>query len=225
MKSPELHEVISFSYQEPKDYNLLDAKTEKVRDVYDFRGQPRKWADYPGASKKDSSAERHLYYRIAMDLGPGNYADIGVWRGGSSAALANGLYEGKHKGIIYSVDFFGQEGSNGRDFGLPPDRLLNYVKDKGLDAYATIKICQGNSINIGRSLKDTVFNFVSIDGDHTYAGCKADCDIWSPLVKPGGLLAFNDIVCLSVDKVMKELDKSQWEYVRQIYNTKVFRRK
>lgn len=66
------------------------------------------------------------------------------------------------------------------------------------------------------------FNFVSIDGDHTYSGAKADTDAWSPLVKKGGLIAFNDVSCLSVHKVINEMPDKQWKFVRQIFNTKVF---
>lgn len=33
-----------------------------------------------------------------------------------------------------------------------------------------------------------------IDGDHRYAGAKADFDLYSPLVRSGGLIAFHDIV-------------------------------
>lgn len=33
-----------------------------------------------------------------------------------------------------------------------------------------------------------------IDGDHNYAGAKADFDCYSPFVRPGGLIAFHDIV-------------------------------
>src|SRR5205085_9029904 len=33
-----------------------------------------------------------------------------------------------------------------------------------------------------------------IDGDHRYEGVKADFEAYSPLVRPGGLVAFHDIV-------------------------------
>jgi predicted O-methyltransferase YrrM len=33
-----------------------------------------------------------------------------------------------------------------------------------------------------------------IDGDHRYEGVRADCEIYSPLVRPGGIMAFHDIV-------------------------------
>jgi cephalosporin hydroxylase len=33
-----------------------------------------------------------------------------------------------------------------------------------------------------------------IDGDHTYEGVRADFEMYSPLVRPGGLIVFHDIV-------------------------------
>lgn len=35
-------------------------------------------------------------------------------------------------------------------------------------------------------------DFVFIDGDHTYDGVRADWLAWSPLVRPGGVVAFHD---------------------------------
>jgi cephalosporin hydroxylase len=37
-------------------------------------------------------------------------------------------------------------------------------------------------------------DFLFIDGDHTYEGVRADFDLWSPLVRPGGTVAFHDTV-------------------------------
>ncbi len=39
-------------------------------------------------------------------------------------------------------------------------------------------------------LKD--MDFVYIDGDHTYGGCKLDLEIWYPRVKKGGILSGHD---------------------------------
>lgn len=35
-------------------------------------------------------------------------------------------------------------------------------------------------------------DFLFVDGDHTYNGVRADWLAWSPLVRPGGLVAFHD---------------------------------
>ena len=37
-------------------------------------------------------------------------------------------------------------------------------------------------------------DFLFIDGDHSYNGVKKDFDMYSPLVKKGGLIAFHDVV-------------------------------
>ncbi|KUK16874.1 class I SAM-dependent methyltransferase [Thermococcus sibiricus] len=37
-------------------------------------------------------------------------------------------------------------------------------------------------------------DFLFIDGDHTYEGVKADFEMYSPLVRKGGIIAFHDIV-------------------------------
>jgi predicted O-methyltransferase YrrM len=36
-------------------------------------------------------------------------------------------------------------------------------------------------------------DFLFIDGDHSYSGVKRDFELYSPLVRPGGLIAFHDI--------------------------------
>ena len=43
------------------------------------------------------------------------------------------------------------------------------------------------------TLKGKSLDFLFIDGDHTYEGVKKDFEMYSPLVKKGGLVAFHDI--------------------------------
>lgn len=40
---------------------------------------------------------------------------------------------------------------------------------------------------------NTKIDFVFIDGDHTYEGVRRDYEMYSPLVKKGGIVAFHDI--------------------------------
>ncbi len=60
-----------------------------------------------------------------------------------------------------------------------------------------------------------------LDGDHTYAGVKQDFEMYSPLVRRGGLVVFHDI-CVhppeyncQVDEYWQEVRKQykSWEYV------------
>jgi predicted O-methyltransferase YrrM len=43
-------------------------------------------------------------------------------------------------------------------------------------------------------LRDRTIDFLMIDGDHSYEGVKRDWDLYEPLVSPGGLIAFHDIL-------------------------------
>lgn len=44
-----------------------------------------------------------------------------------------------------------------------------------------------------RILNGTPLDFLFIDGDHTYEGVKKDFELYAPLVRKGGVIAFHDI--------------------------------
>ena len=41
---------------------------------------------------------------------------------------------------------------------------------------------------------DRPVDVLFIDGDHTYAGIRSDYEMYGPLVRDGGIVAFHDIV-------------------------------
>ena len=47
---------------------------------------------------------------------------------------------------------------------------------------------------VKKILDNHKLDFLFIDGDHTYEGVKKDFEMYSPLVRRGGLIAFHDIV-------------------------------
>jgi predicted O-methyltransferase YrrM len=47
---------------------------------------------------------------------------------------------------------------------------------------------------VGKFLNGELLDLLFIDGDHTYAGVRSDYLMYQPLVRPGGLIAFHDIV-------------------------------
>lgn len=49
-------------------------------------------------------------------------------------------------------------------------------------------------------------DFLFIDGDHSYEGVKADFDNFSPLVRPGGIIAFHDIGAGDPQKLWREIE-------------------
>ena len=66
-------------------------------------------------------------------------------------------------------------------------------------------------------LKKKMVDFLFIDGDHTYEGVKRDFEMYSPLVKEGGIVAFHDIVKHTVESGC-EVNKF-WDEIKHDYES------
>ncbi|MGD8307393.1 MAG: class I SAM-dependent methyltransferase, partial [Ignavibacteria bacterium] len=73
--------------------------------------------------------------------------------------------------------------------------IAAYEKTKKLCAFALerARIYRNYSHNIAPLIKDHSLDFVFIDGDHSYEGCKNDIKLWISKVKPGGFISGHDI--------------------------------
>jgi predicted O-methyltransferase YrrM len=56
-------------------------------------------------------------------------------------------------------------------------------------------IHRGTSQEAAPTFADHSLDYIYIDGDHTVAGAVADCLLWWPKLKPGGLFFGDDYVC------------------------------
>lgn len=200
----------------------LDYATEKIRDIPGWKSEHKGWAPLRFKSKM-TSGESHLLYRTARQLGPGNYADVGVYRGASTSCLAAGLRDGGHHGTIYAVDLFARFGPDDdieqwSDNEYTPELLRYYFEEHHSDVH--LQICAGDSFDFGVSL-NLPFKLVFIDADHSHEGCMRDYVAWERLIEPGGMLAFHDTHLPGVARVVEEIDP-WWELVHHIYSTKMF---
>lgn len=101
---------------------------------------------------------------------------------GESAAFFSEL---KPEATIYTIDAFGLYG-DGRIYDH-----FNHEKVKEINQKLGKNVIQilGDSKTIPWELPiDVLF----IDGDHTYEGCKADHERYSPFVNTGGYIIFDD---------------------------------
>ena len=124
-------------------------------------------------------------------LRPTRVLEIGTARGGTlflftrvaadnatliSVDLPDGPFGGgysKSKQLLY------------RSFALPGQALHLLRADS--HAAATLEA-------VTARLRGAPLDFLFIDADHTYEGVKRDFEMYAPLVRPGGLIAFHDIV-------------------------------
>jgi predicted O-methyltransferase YrrM len=152
----------------------------------------KSWSKYPEKTQH-ASIECAYLYSIPRELGKGNYANLGVFRGGSTACLAFGLKDNNLNGTVYAVDIFQKKSGN-----CDSTTKMHFENCK-IDKY--LKICKGYTFEWAKILANEgiKFKFIFIDADHYYESCKLDFDLWYPLLELNGIIAFHDVDFLSVD--------------------------
>ena len=125
----------------------------------------------------------NLSRRVAA-LKPANILEIGTARGGTLFIWAQ--LASKH---VVSCDI--------TDLSIAATLYERFAPP---DSACRISVLQGDSHDerFAAGVKDMFggepLDFLFIDGDHTEPGVRRDYELYHPLVRPGGLIAFHDIV-------------------------------
>ncbi len=141
---------------------------------------------------------------IVYDHQPEVVWEIGTATGGTLWALAVTL---EIPAVLVSIDLPGGPFSGGAT--IMPEDLQRLVRDH----CANLTIIHGDSRFV--KLPTIQPDFVLLDGDHSFAGVRADWEIYAPLVKPGGLVVLHDIVKhpessgVEVDQVWREISENE----------------
>ncbi len=148
--------------------------------------------------------EARWLYATPERLGGGLYADLGTCHGRSAICMAGGMQDNNINGHIITVDCYDGRGLKSRfkRMGRSVDTVNATLEEKGVRSYVTA--IHGLTADVADEYQDKEFVFVFIDADHSYEGCKADFDAWSPLVKSGGEIAFHDTNKPEVNRVLEE---------------------
>lgn len=131
--------------------------------------------------------------------GPVRGAEIGVFKGQLSAIL---LHE-RPQLLLYMVDSWAateEQPKAYRDCGdfhalLPAakqERCYRETLTAVRFALDRAVIMRMDSRAAAEKIDDNSLDFVFIDADHSYEGCKADIEAWLSKVKPGGYLCGHD---------------------------------
>ena len=168
-----------------------------------------KWDEYERIArhfKQDdmgSFAERGYLFQLATDLPPdAQVVEVGSWMGASTCFIAGGLKGSQPK--IFAVDNFQGISTCGEDaawYGRHFEKLgrkstLEIFRENfaALGFASRAEPVVSDSLSAAQTLgpKKGSIDFIFIDGDHSYAACKADIAAWTPFVKRGGVIAFHD---------------------------------
>ncbi len=131
--------------------------------------------------------------RILNQARPNTILEIGTGVGGLLFLFSRVAHK---DATIISVDLPG--GSFGS--GYPPWRIPVYKSFPLPNTKVKIHLIRGNSHSYStlERVKDILNNkeldFLFIDGDHTYEGVRKDFEMYSPLLRKNGVIAFHDIV-------------------------------
>lgn len=115
---------------------------------------------------------------------PHNVLEIGVRHGGTSA-----LWHGLCTGRVVGIDWEGQDG-----LGKENTRRLHSELIRTYPRFESIIGDSHSVTTIEEADKGESYDFIFIDGDHSYEGVANDFINYRPLLSEGGCVAFHDIV-------------------------------
>ena len=179
----------SQSWQECQDWcvarhHLAPARRRRIEEHRARCRTEEEWFDFAGNVFPSHQIRSEIigFLRFARGGAPRTVVEIGTAEGGTNFLLSAILPTVTKK---ISVDLFVQNTRLLRAF-VRPDCQQVFVQGSS-SAPATVA-------TVRRELAGAAIDVLFIDGDHTYAGAKADFERYTPLVRPGGLVVFHDIM-------------------------------
>jgi hypothetical protein len=165
-------------------------------------------------------------------------AEIGVWRGDFSNEIIRHVRPRKLHLIdpwrvaedpAYAKSLYGSRSGRGQA------RLENAYRGViGRFAHeiseGVVEVHRKPSVIAVADFADAYFDWVYVDGDHTYEGCRQDLELYAPKIRPTGYLAGDDYLLGAWwgDGVIRAVDEfrdtSGWELVLLEEAQFVFRR-
>ncbi|MBU7587111.1 MAG: class I SAM-dependent methyltransferase [Nostoc sp. TH1S01] len=171
----------------------------------------------PNAKNIDThmtTRELNTLYILAKEQGNSAQAlEIGSYLGASSCYISAAL--APQGGHLFCVDTWENQ-------TMPEGERDTFFEFKnniaGLAKYITP--IRKNSQDLTPSEFAQPFNFVFIDGDHSYLGVKNDFEKTSPWILGGGILAFHD--CIAFEGVARTIGEAlvsgNWKFGGQVDN-------
>lgn len=153
--------------------------------------------------------------RDVRELNPSNVLEIGTARGGTLFLWAR---LAKQNATIVSIDL--PHGNFGG--GYTPQRALLYkrfpAKGQALHLLRLDSHAESTLEKTKRLFAGSPIDLLFIDGDHTYEGVKKDWEMYSPLVRPGGMIVFHDVAGNYDDTQVKRL----WDSIKNGFRNREY---
>jgi predicted O-methyltransferase YrrM len=178
--------------------------------VVDFSFHAAGGLIYPGQIRSEyirlATLVQERKPRVIVEIGTANGGTLVAW-----CALAH------PRAVVVSIDLPG--GIHGGGYAYWRSLIYHRFAQSGqsLHLLRADSHLPSTREQLKRILPTEGIDFLFIDGDHTYDGVKADFEMYSPLVRPGGLVALHDI-CKHPPEMDCHVDKL-WQEIQQKYKT------
>lgn len=133
----------------------------------------------------------HIIGGICLQMGYRKGAEIGVSQGRFTMFLCAIM----HDLNMVAVDRWEEQPGHKTEGWMGWDHEGSFKRFKAnCDQYfgRRVNIYRGDSLDAAKCVEDDSLDFVFIDADHSYEGCKADIEAWAPKVRVGGMLSGHD---------------------------------
>lgn len=132
--------------------------------------------------------------------------DIGMYEGGTCACW---------KALFPDAYVLGTDIGDGT-------QNVQLGKLKEMYGFETLLGCDSHDPETLRKLEGRKFDFLFIDGDHSYEGVKKDFEMYGPLVEKGGIVAFHDIKDTQHHRDINVFVPPFWKEIKEKYPHREF---
>lgn len=147
-----------------------------------------------------------------------NFLEIGCFEGRSAVWLLENVLTDPTS-TLHCIDTF--EGSEEHD-AIDTSRLREYFMHNIEDHRSKVVVHVGESGKVLRTFRErNVFDFIYIDGDHHSANVMEDAVLCFPLLKVGGIMAFDDYLGGDGETLEYQLPKIAVDAFLKVYQKKV----
>ena len=156
--------------------------------------------DIPGTVISQKYYELDYLMAVYMDISPEYVLEIGSQDGGT---LHQWIKCAKLGTTIVNVDILQDK---------PDDSIIDTWQEWARDKVNLINIIEYSYLALDRVKAELPYiDFLFIDGDHSYEGAKLDFLMYGPMVRPGGVIVFHDLITppaqphIQVGKLWREI--------------------
>jgi predicted O-methyltransferase YrrM len=136
-------------------------------------------------------------YKLMVDNAKdgARFVELGAYKGRSTAFLLTEIANSGKAIDLHVIDLWEDAAGITRNASHPYEPATMAEFEANIAPVGNpdwLHVIKADTAQVAEHMADESFDFVFIDGDHSYDGCLRDIKAWLPKVKPGGVIAGHD---------------------------------